>query len=150
MGTYVAREFTDIVQVDLNELLDMQYAQLQTKKRFLNQLSDNQLSSALSGVSGILSIVFAMYTGASVALALGSLFASMTTSQRSTAAALADGGYLGLGEPIQFMRNTSYDLLEIELPYIEYSEWETGKTIQFISGEGIARRVHTDSGWIVL
>lgn len=146
---YTTREFIETQILTLDELLDLQYAQLQGKKRVLDQIDDNQFSQSLSGVTGILSLLFALSTGYSVSLAVASVLTSLTTNERTVLSDTITTGYVGLGEPIELMRNSTYDQIEIEFPFIEYTAWSTGEKVRFLSAEGLAKRVHTDSGWIV-
>ncbi|WP_243300373.1 hypothetical protein [Bacillus litorisediminis] len=148
---YTTREYLQKVIVTFDDLLDLQYAQLQAKNRFEDELTDNELETRLSSVIGILSIAFYWDTARSVRYAIASLLGSLTLNEKEMVVSTITNGYIGLGEAIEFMRNSNYDRIEIELPFREYRDFHTLEfEIRFIMGEGRVTRVHTGSGWIVL
>ncbi|MEN2767336.1 hypothetical protein [Ornithinibacillus xuwenensis] len=148
---YTTREFKRKHIVTLDQLLDMQYGQLQARERFAGKLSDNALQTRLGAVTGVLAILFWKATTFSVATSIASLILSSTTSEKKALTTMIDAGYIGLGSAIQFLRDPKYDRLEIELPFLEYRDFHTlDLEIALITGRGRVTRVHAKTGWIPL
>ncbi|WP_432775130.1 hypothetical protein AAFJ72_18120 [Brevibacillus gelatini] len=142
-----SREYSKNLTVTLAELKKIKKAQRAMYKNGLVKLEGNTLESILGTVSTILGLVFVTSTPTGIVAAITSLVASLGVSAKDALKDMVYTGYFSMDELIEFLEeNPKYSKIQVEFPFIEY--YVDGRTIRFVSGEGLVKKVYKENqGW---
>lgn len=107
---------------------------------------EDKLAQSLGAVGTILGLYMAS-TAAGLAATVIGLVTAMSYNEKDAIEDMVEKGYWGMGYIEDFLDDhPEYDRVEVTLPFIEY---ETAG-VRFVTGEGLVKRVHAGSGWILL
>ncbi|MBR0579159.1 hypothetical protein P9F86_19080 [Bacillus altitudinis] len=149
LGNIDSSEYADRVTVDLDQVLNMQSAQRNVYKKAFQKKDYSNLKDALGASSTILGLLFIANTPTGVVTGVTGLLATIAPSAQAELDKLVKNGYYEMGDLQEFLHeNKKYDLIDVQLPFIEYKV--NGKRIRFVTGTGVIKRVHSKSGWITL
>ncbi|MBN8203902.1 hypothetical protein [Bacillus sp. NTK034] len=142
-------EYAAKITVSLSQIRNMQRAQQDIWTEGFKNNNYSKLQSLLGTTATVLGLVFVASTPAGIVAGVTGLVVGLAPSAKNTLKNLVYNGYWEMGYLERFMEdNPKYDLMEVELPFIEYTV--DGKRIRFVTGRGVIKRVHSGSGWITL
>lgn len=142
-----SREYSEDLTVTLSQLKKIQKAQRAMYKNGLVKLEGTTLESVLGSVATILGLAFVTSTPAGIVAGITSLVASLGVSAKDALKDMVYTGYFSMEDLTDFFEeNPEYDMIKVEFPFIEY--YVGGKTIRFVSGEGLVKKAHNEDGWI--
>lgn len=146
----MAREYKDTLTVNLDQLVKMERAQRNIYDRGFVSPSKVDLTSLLGLSATVLGLVFIASTPVSVATAAVSLGTSFVPpSEKKLLEGMVKTGYWDLGYARDLLADGYYDLLEMELPFIEYVV--NGQKLRLISGKNAVKRAHIKgSSWVTI
>ncbi|HBF2207825.1 hypothetical protein [Paenibacillus aceti] len=150
MAAYQTREFKKKVTMTYQQAKMIRNAQQDMYDSGIVKPNQNNLASLLSASASILGLAFATNTAAGVAAGVVSLTLGLGTNEKDTLDRMVKDGIYEFNSIIRaFEDNSSYKMIEVELPYIEYKQ--SGEVLaQFFTGAGRVIRINTGSGWIEL
>lgn len=130
-----------IVIIQRSQIESMLDAQLAAKRYIeTNETNKSTIQNGVSFGAGVLGLVFALNTPASVALGIASLATALTSSMKQSLLGNLGEGTHGLIALKQKMDIIGTPQVEVELPRVEIFNQATAKTIiAFVQGEPFIR-----------
>lgn len=149
----MAKEYIRTLTLTPAQIKQAERAQRETYNLGLINPNSGALQTALGRVSGVLGLVFIAYTAFGVATGTIGLIGSLSVDSKQALKNMVNDGNNYLRRLIDICDdNPKYQLLEVELPFVEYSTYDTRTdyTIRYIIGQGAVKRVKVNGGWILL
>lgn len=144
----MATEYKSKVIVSLDNLRKIERAQREMRDSGIIKSNSGALTTVLNTAVSVLGI-FAQTTVQATVATVTSLGLGLIESEKTILTRLMNNGQNYILYTADFMvDNPKYDLIELELPFIEYII--SGKKIRFIQGNGRITRMHSGSGWILV
>lgn len=142
-----AREYRETLIISKSKVTDAIYAQNNIIREGFENADRESLISVLSSVAGVLALVFIQYSAVGVATGVFGVIASLEPLESSALKGVLQNGTSDLLTIHEwFSENSQYDLIKIEMGFIEYPD----ENIRFVTHTDVnyIKAVHTDGGWI--
>jgi len=153
MSNYMrTKEYQSLLVMKKSQLVQAASGQSSIIEHGIKVPDSSMLVAVFGSISSILGFFFLNSKSRSLGLAIATVYAAMLPDTKNTVQRLAVNGLNGLNEIAGFMdRNTNYDLVEINTPFLEYEYSDSTENWRIVQGKpAITRlRVASTGKWII-